>query len=175
LSSFLLLSPLLEPSLLFFLLSVRSLLGAVAVTPPKKKNLLSLILCSDRNLIRQKLSIPNVPFQYYYQLSSGAGFRPSLQPSWSPLIFSFPFRSGGALRHLVPKWPLFLNWCGEWFHCLHSFSFLFSVGPLWLGLICLPVKEFYGTRYKVAYISLINVGSGFQWMRSSFLLEKNKD
>jgi len=32
-----LLSPLLEPSLLFFLLSVRSLLGAVAVTPPKKK------------------------------------------------------------------------------------------------------------------------------------------
>ena len=38
LSSFLLLSPLLEPSLLFFLLSVRSLLGAVAVTPPPKKN-----------------------------------------------------------------------------------------------------------------------------------------
>ena len=37
LSSFLLLSPLLEPSLLFFLLSVRSLLGAVAVTPPQKK------------------------------------------------------------------------------------------------------------------------------------------
>ena len=37
LSSFLLLSPLLEPSLLFFLLSVKSLLGAVAVTPPKKK------------------------------------------------------------------------------------------------------------------------------------------
>jgi hypothetical protein len=37
LSSFLLLSPLLEPSLLFFLLSVRSLLGAVAVTPPPKK------------------------------------------------------------------------------------------------------------------------------------------
>ena len=37
LSSFLLLSPLLEPSLLFFLLSVRSLLRAVAVTPPKKK------------------------------------------------------------------------------------------------------------------------------------------
>ena len=36
-SSFLLLSPLLEPSLLFFLMSVRSLLGAVAVTPPKKK------------------------------------------------------------------------------------------------------------------------------------------
>jgi len=36
-----LLSPLLEPSLLFFLLSVRSLLGAVAVTPPKKKKLAS--------------------------------------------------------------------------------------------------------------------------------------
>jgi len=36
LSSFLLLSPLLEPSLLFFLLSVRSLLGAVAVISPLK-------------------------------------------------------------------------------------------------------------------------------------------
>ena len=35
-----------------------------------------------------KLSIPDVcPFQYYDQLSSGAGFRPSLQPSWSPMIF----------------------------------------------------------------------------------------
>jgi len=45
LSSFLcLLSPLLEPSLLFFLLSVRSLLGAVAVTPPKKKRLQRVIV-----------------------------------------------------------------------------------------------------------------------------------
>jgi hypothetical protein len=40
-----LLSPLLEPSLLFFLLSVRSLLGAVAVTPPKKKK----IICTRSN------------------------------------------------------------------------------------------------------------------------------
>jgi hypothetical protein len=32
-----LLSPLLEPSLLFYLLAGRALLGAVAVTPPKKK------------------------------------------------------------------------------------------------------------------------------------------
>ena len=47
-------------------------------------------------------------FQYCYQLSSGAGFRPSLQPSWSPLIFP-PFRGGGALRYSVPKWLLFLN------------------------------------------------------------------
>jgi len=45
LSSFLLLSPLLEPSLLFFLLSVRSLLGAVAVTPPQKKEFMLLICC----------------------------------------------------------------------------------------------------------------------------------
>jgi len=46
LSSFLLLSPLLEPSLLFFLLSVRSLLGAVAVTPPKKKKkLIPFLAC----------------------------------------------------------------------------------------------------------------------------------
>jgi len=46
LSSFLLLSPLLEPSLLFFLLSVRSLLGAVAVTPPKKKKKIVQGSCS---------------------------------------------------------------------------------------------------------------------------------
>jgi len=49
------------------------------------------------------------PFQYCYQLSLGAGFRPSLQPSWSPLIFPFLFCGGGALRYSVPKWLLFLN------------------------------------------------------------------
>ena len=64
-------------------------------------------------------------FQYYYQLSLGAGFRSSLQPSWSPLIFFFFF----WLRNFiipVPKWLLFLNvWSG--FHCLRSFFFfLFS-------------------------------------------------
>jgi len=59
------------------------------------------------------------PFQYYYQLSPGACFRPSLQPSWSPLIF-----------------PSFLRWrsftilgtfslinVGSGFHCLRSFFF----------------------------------------------------
>jgi len=52
LSSFLLLSPLLEPSLLFYLLSVRSLLGAVAVTSPKKNFLFVLSLCGVQLVLR---------------------------------------------------------------------------------------------------------------------------
>ena len=51
LSSFLLLSPLLEASLLFFLLSVRSLLGAVAVSPPKKKKKKWCALHTKRALV----------------------------------------------------------------------------------------------------------------------------
>jgi hypothetical protein len=47
-------------------------------------------------------------FQYYNQLSSGDGFRWSLQPSWSPLIFYFSF-GGRVIRYPVPKWLLFLN------------------------------------------------------------------
>jgi hypothetical protein len=42
--------------------------------------------------------------------SSGAGFRPSLQPSiLIPIYFSFPYRGRGALRYSIPKWLLFLN------------------------------------------------------------------
>jgi len=33
-------------------------------------------------------------------------------------------------------------------------SFWYSVGPLWLGLFCLPVKEFYGTRYQSGLLFL---------------------
>jgi len=32
-----------------------------------------------------------------------------------PHCFFFPFCVGGALRYSVPKWLLFLNYCGEWF------------------------------------------------------------
>ena len=41
-----------------------------------------------------------------------------------PIDFSFPFRGGGALRYLVPKWLLFLINVGSGFH---SFSFSFSM------------------------------------------------
>ena len=53
------------------------------------------------------------PFQHYYRLSSVAGFRSSLQPSWSLLIFSYSV--GGVIRFPVPKWLLFLNCCRQWF------------------------------------------------------------
>jgi hypothetical protein len=40
----------------------------------------------------------NHSFQHYYQPSSGAGFRPSLQPSWSLLIFKISLSfCGGVL------------------------------------------------------------------------------
>jgi len=42
---------------------------------------------------------------------------------------------------------------------------LFSYVTDW-AFFCLPVKEFYGTCTKVAYFSLINVGSGFHCLLS---------
>ena len=36
--------------------------------------------------------------------------------------------------------------------------FWYSVGPLWLGLFCLPVKEFYGTQYQSGLLFL-----NFMW------------
>ena len=39
------------------------------------------------------------PFKYCYRLSSGAGFRSSLRPSWSPSIFSYTF--GGIFLPLI--------------------------------------------------------------------------
>jgi len=49
-------------------------------------------------------------------------------------------------RHLLDKSCLFETSVpvSLW---LHS-SFWYSVGSLWLGLFCLPVKEFYSTRYQ---------------------------
>ena len=37
-------------------------------------------------------------------------------------------------------------------------AFWYSVGPLWLGLFCLPVKELYGTRYQSGLLFL-----NFMW------------
>jgi len=37
-------------------------------------------------------------------------------------------------------------------------SFWYSVEPLWLGLFCLPVKEFYGTQYQSGLLFL-----NFMW------------
>ena len=45
---------------------------------------------------------------------------------------------------LVSLWLLSSSW--------------YSVGPLWLGLFCLPVKEFYGTRYQSGLLFL-----NFMW------------
>ena len=71
------------------------------------------------------LSIPDVPFPVLlstYQLSSRAGFRPSLQPSWSPLIF-LSFSRWRSFTVLGTKVALFLINVGSDFHCLRSFFF----------------------------------------------------
>jgi hypothetical protein len=69
------------------------------------------------------LSIQTCPFQYCYQLSSGAGFRPSLQPSWSQLVFLFLF----AVEELYSTWyksGSLIN-VGSGSHCLRSFFFFY--------------------------------------------------
>ena len=71
------------------------------------------------------LSMPDVPFQYCNQLSSGAGFRPSLQPSWSPTIFPFLFAVEEHYGNRYQSGSFSLINVGSGFHCLRSFSFLF--------------------------------------------------
>ena len=79
------------------------------------KKLTSTLWTSLLNLL-----IPDVPFsvRYCHQLSSGAGFRPSLQPSQSPLIFPFLF----AVEELYGTWyqsgSFSLMNVGSGFHCL---------------------------------------------------------
>ena len=66
------------------------------------------------------------PFQYCYLLSSGAGLRPSLQPSWSSLIFPFLFVVEVLYGTRYQSGSVSLINVGNGFHCLRSFFFLFS-------------------------------------------------
>ena len=71
------------------------------------------------------LFIPDVPFQYCYQLSSGADFRPSLLLSWSPLI-SLPFTRWRSFTVLNgTKVTPFLNYWVVFTACV-VYSFFFS-------------------------------------------------
>ena len=58
-------------------------------------------------------------------LSSGAGFRPSLQPSWSPLVFPFLFAVEELYGTRYQSGSFSLINVGSGFHCLRSFSFSF--------------------------------------------------
>jgi hypothetical protein len=67
----------------------------------------------------------------YYQVSIGAGFRPSLQPSWFPLIF-LSFSRWRSFTVLVTKrGSFFLIDVGSGFYCLRSFV---SSSYTWVGL-----------------------------------------
>ena len=70
-------------------------------------------------------------------LSSGAGFRPSLQPSWSPLVFPFLFAVEELYGTRYQSGSFSLINVGSGFHCLRSFfSFFFFVkkGTAWYSL-----------------------------------------
>ena len=77
----------------------------------------SAVYVADRNTCTCMLVVLNVltfdircqtcpyqtcSFKRHYQISSGDGSRSSLQPSWSPLIFSYSI-GWGVLRYPVPK------------------------------------------------------------------------
>jgi len=59
-------------------------------------------------------------FQYCYELSSEAGCRPSLQPSWSPLIFPFLFAVEELYGTQYQSCSLSLIGVGSGFHSLCS-------------------------------------------------------
>jgi len=72
------------------------------------------------------LSIPcqTCPFQYCYQPLSGAGFRQSLQPSWSPLTFPFLFVVEELYGTQYQSGSFFLIDVGSGVYCLlHSYFF----------------------------------------------------
>ena len=69
------------------------------------------------------LSIPVCPFQYCFQPSSGAGFRPSLQSSWSPLTFPFLFAVEELYGTRYQSGSFSLINVGSGFHCLRTFFF----------------------------------------------------
>jgi len=76
-------------------------------------------------LIKEKEPCPyqTCPFQYCYQLSTGAGLRPSLQPSWFPLISLFLFAVEELYNTRYQSSSFSLINVGSGFHCMRSFLF----------------------------------------------------
>jgi hypothetical protein len=67
---------------------------------------------------------------------SGAGFRPSLQPSWFPLIFPFLFAVEELYGTRYQSGTFSLIYVGSGFHCLRSFFIFFS----WAHTVVLTVR-----------------------------------
>jgi len=59
-------------------------------------------------------SHPDVPFPVLLSTLIRSRFQANPATLLIPIDYSFPFRGGGALRYSVPKWLLFLSYCGEW-------------------------------------------------------------
>jgi len=93
--------------------------------PQRVKKLASKLHVHSVNRAAKLVHTRRALYSTFYRLSSGDGFRSSLQPSWSPSIFSFFFfwwRSFTVPDTKVAPFPL-LMW-GVVFHCLRSFFFL---------------------------------------------------
>ena len=69
-------------------------------------------------LVHTRRALSSTVINTHQEPVSGQACNP-LDPHW----FFLPFRGGGALRYLVPKWLLSLHYCGDGFHCLRSFFF----------------------------------------------------
>jgi hypothetical protein len=98
------------------------------------------------------------PFQHCYHLSSGASFRPSLQPSWSPLIFPFLFAVEELYGTRYQSGSFSLINVGSGFHCLLSFYFFFLVGSLEVSCTAEPKNTAHTTwatfcRFKLCFTS----------------------
>ena len=104
------------------------------------------------------LSISGVPFPVLLSTLIRSRFQAKPATLLIPIEFSFPFRGGGALRYSVPKWLLFLNYCGEWYSLPAYFFFSFLLRSV---ANFLPVLFLFETwiliTLRKSYFSIINV------------------
>jgi len=59
--------------------------------------------------------LPDAPFPVLLSTLIRSRFQARPATLLTPIDFAFPFRGGGASKYSVPKWLLFLYWCGELF------------------------------------------------------------
>ena len=102
----------------FTMVTIKAISQNVELLGSILKELRSLPLSSMCTLwtLLLNLSIPDVPFPVLLStIIRRSRFQAKPATLLIPIDFSFPFRGGGALRYSVPKWLLFLIYCGEWF------------------------------------------------------------
>ena len=92
---------------------------------------------------------PDVPFPVLLSTLIRSRFQAKPATLLIPIDFPFPFRGGGALRYLVPKWLLFLNYVGSGFHCLRSSFFFFF--PSFQKVLLVIANQCHSKVYTYTY------------------------